>query len=179
MAQPTRKKRKRRPPQADAAPPPEQPSAIKRGYARGEERNQIIREGLEPLAPGERPGILTVAAAVALLCAIANVAAALFGSSLDDDGAMVSTASFSVVLVVAAIGMWFAKYWAVLGFQALLALQVMVTSIAAIFALATPDLLALPLIVVSVAGGWLFWKLVRVLARLQMPQRRPDRPPVI
>jgi uncharacterized iron-regulated membrane protein len=27
-------------------------------------------------------------------------------------------------------------------------------------------------------GGWLFWKLVRALARLQMPERRA-RPPVV
>jgi aspartokinase-like uncharacterized kinase len=27
-------------------------------------------------------------------------------------------------------------------------------------------------LVIVVPGGWLFWKLVRVLARLQMPERR-------
>ena len=44
--------------------PPARPASLARGYARGEARNQAIREGLEPLAPGERPRAVTVAALV-------------------------------------------------------------------------------------------------------------------
>src|SRR5690606_29470113 len=41
--------------------------ALRRGYARAEARNEAIRRQLEPLAPGERPGAVTVAAIVAAL----------------------------------------------------------------------------------------------------------------
>ena len=173
MGRRTRKKRVPREERVAATPD----SAIKRGYARGEERNQRIREELEPLAPGERPQAVTIAAIVALVLAVANTVAIAFGDSFES-GALVSNASFTVILLVAAAGMWKAKYWAVLGFQALLALQVTITTIAALFTLAGLDPIAIPLIVVSFLGGWLFWKLVRALARLQMPDRRP-KPPVI
>ena len=160
-----------------AAAAPDEPSALKRGYARGEERNQRIRDELEPLAPGERPGAVTVAAVVALVLGILNGVATALGETLDDD-ATVSNVGFSVILVVAAVGMWKARYWAVLGFEALLGIQVSLSIIAAMFARSVVE--ALVLVAAAVLGGWLFWKLVRALARLQMPERRPRRePPVI
>ena len=167
-----RKSRKR---EAEAAGPAGSDSAIKRGYARGEERNQAIREGLEPLAPGERPTAVTVAAIVALLLAIANGVATALGETIDND-ATFSNVAFSVILLVAAAGMWKAKYWAVLGFEALLGIQVTLSVIAAMFAATIIE--ALVLSVAALLGGWLFWKLVRAMARLQMPERRP-KPPVI
>jgi hypothetical protein len=136
-----------------------------------EERNQLIRDDLEPLAPGERPQAVTVAAIVALVLAILNTLAIFLGRTIDDDAA-VSSVGFSVILLVAAAGMWKAKYWAVLGFQALLGIQVVFTGLAGIFAIAGADLIGVPLLIAMVLGGWLFWKLVRALARLQMPERK-------
>jgi hypothetical protein len=167
-----RKSRKR---QSEASGAAKSESTIKRGYARGEERNQAIREGLEPLAPGERPTAVTVAAIVALLLAIANGVATALGETIDND-ATFSNVAFSVILLVAAAGMWKAKYWAVLGFEALLGIQVTLSVIAAMFAATVVE--ALVLSVAALLGGWLFWKLVRAMARLQMPERRP-KPPVI
>ena len=40
---------------------------MRRGYARGRERDERIREGLIPLGPGERPLPLKLAVALAAL----------------------------------------------------------------------------------------------------------------
>jgi hypothetical protein len=142
-----------------------------------EVRNQRIRDELEPLAPGERPDSVTVAAIVAFVLAILNGVATALGETISKD-ATGSSIIFSIVLLVAAIGMWRAKYWAVLGFQALLGLQIITFTFAAMFG-ATSVLAAVGLAAGAILGGWLFWKLVRALARLQMPERRPERPPVV
>ena len=169
-----RRSRKRR--AAPVTPAAASEPAIKRGYARSEERNQRVREELEPLAPGERPGAVTVAAVVAFVLAILNGVATALGETISD-GATTSSVIFSIVLLVAAIGMWRARYWAVLGFQALLGLQIITFTFAAMFG-ASSIVAGLALATGAVLGGWLFWKLVRALARLQMPERRP-RPPVV
>jgi hypothetical protein len=57
----------------------------------------------------------------------------------------------------------------VLGFEALLAFQILVTSLALVVA---STLAAAAGCVVSVAlSGWLFWKLVRVMTRIQAGER--------
>ena len=65
--------------------------------------------------------------------------------------------------------MWRGRYWAVLGFQALLAIQIIIC--AASLIVVNQWWAALVLVALMVLGGWLFWKLVRALARLQMPAR--------
>jgi hypothetical protein len=65
--------------------------------------------------------------------------------------------------------MWKAKYWAVLGFQALLTLQLIIAFLAL---LVVEDLWRAAVFVAIIGlGGWLFWKLIRAMARLQMPVR--------
>jgi hypothetical protein len=165
-----RRSRKRRKP--DAAPrPPAQRDAMKRGYARGEERNEQIRQSLEPLEPGQRPDAVTVAAVVAVVLVAANVGLALAGVEVSGrDPTVGSTVLQSVVLLVCAAGMWRAKYWAVLGFQALLGLSILLAALALL--VASGVLEAVVCLAIVGLGGWLFWKLVRALARLQMPERR-------
>ncbi len=69
------------------------------------------------------------------------------------------------------------RYWAVLGFEALLAFQVIVTSLALVVASTIPAAVGC---VLSIGlGGWLFWKLVRVMGRIQASEevrRRRGRP---
>jgi hypothetical protein len=78
---------------------------------------------------------------------------------------------FAALMAGAAWGMWHRRYWAVLGFEALLGITV---AIAALSLLVASNLAAVALCVVIIGlGGWLFWKLVRVMARLQAPERRP------
>ena len=68
-----------------------------------------------------------------------------------------------------ASGMYRRRYWAVLGFEALLAFQIIVTSLALVVASTIP---AAALCVVSIGlGGWLFWKLVRVMGRIAAGER--------
>lgn len=138
---------------------------------RSEAKNQAVREELEPLAPGERPRAVTVASIVAMLFAIGNlVALVLAGDSSDGDEGRMLTQSilFFVILVVAAIGMWFVKYWAVIGFQTILGLQIIVYSLSlTVVDNALVALLYLGLIILS---GVLFWFLIRAMARIQMPE---------
>jgi hypothetical protein len=141
------------------------------GYARGRQRDAEARAQLVPLAPGERPRAVTVAAVVALVMAAANVAAAIGGANLseDDNGAVAGTVFSTAILVVAGLGMWRAKYWAVLGFQIVLAFQIVLLSIALLRV--ERWWTALGVVVAIGLLGWLFWKLIRAMARLQMPER--------
>jgi len=154
-----------------AAPPvsPSSPPAP----SRTEARNAVVRAGLEPLAPGERPRAVTVAAGIALLMAAANVAAALAGGRLSGQNGdpVLFTVITTALLVVAGVGMLAARAWAVLGFQVVLGLQITIFSLA----LLRVEKLWLGAALAVLIGllGWLFWKLVRALARLQMPERRP------
>jgi hypothetical protein len=143
------------------------------GYAKAEERNERIRQSLEPLAPGERPGAVTIAAVVAALLGVANIVLALIGVEVDDEETPIGgTIVFAALMFVAAGGMWKAKYWAVLGMQALLALIILVFSL--LLTTAENWHSALIALAIVLAAGVLFWKLVKALARIQMPERRPS-----
>ena len=138
------------------------------GYARGRARDEEARARLVPLAPGERPVPVTIAAAVALLLGILNTAAIATGRTLAENSLLVSIA-FSVVLVVMAGGLWLVRYWAVLGFQALLTIQMVIFF--GILLLANDVWQVVTLGAGILLGGWLFWKLVGAMARIQMPAR--------
>jgi hypothetical protein len=118
-----------------------------------------------PLAPGERPAALLVAVAVAGVLAIGVVTSAATVHDLARHGGSLPGALFlAAVLAALGAGMYRRRYWAVLAFQALLAFQIIVTSLALVVASGAP---AAAVCLVSIAlGGWLFWKLVRVLARI-------------
>lgn len=138
----------------------------RRPPSRSELRNQAIREQLEPLAPGERPRAVMIAAVLAVLMAVANLVAWVLSD--DREGtATVQSLSVTAVLLVAASGMWHSKYWAVMGFQTLLALQAIVASLALVGAGSAVHALIL-LAIVAVTGS-MFWFLVRALARIQIP----------
>ena len=168
---------------ASATPPPPAPAAAPtrsddeqpaRGYARGRARDEAIRAELEPLAPGERPGVVTLAAVVALVFAAGNVLTALTGNDISGSAGnpVVTTAVTTALLLVAGIGMLARQYWAVLGFQTILGLQIVFLSLYVIGVQKWWQ--AIVCIVAIGLMGWLFWKLVRPMARLQMPTR-PSR----
>jgi len=151
----------------DGAPSPAVPHR-----SRSEERNAAVRATLTPLAPGERPWAVRIAAGLALFIGAGDLVEVVaggkvkFGSAHPGIGGIVA---FSVVMLVCAVGMWQLRYWAVLGFQAILALVILVFSLLLIRA---SNLLG---VIVALAviggGGWLFFKLVRVLSRLQLPRQ--------
>jgi hypothetical protein len=163
-----RSRKRRRAAQARPAAGGGQP----RARARAEERNARAREALAPLGAGERPQAVTVAAIVAALLAIANLVMFLAGyrvrGASNQTGGLVV---FEVLLVVAAIGMWRARYWAVMGFETLLGITILYASLSLVVASNWWGVLLCLAIVVP--AGFLFWKLIRAMARLQMPQRRP------
>jgi hypothetical protein len=143
---------------------------MRRGYARAEERNAEARAQLAPLAPGERPPALVAAAVVAALLGTANLVALIAGVEVEGkQPTTVGVLAFCVVMYVAAGGLWLARYWAVLGFEALLGLIVLFFSL---FLLRASNVLAV-VVCVAIIGvaGWLFWKLIRVMGRIQAPQR--------
>jgi multisubunit Na+/H+ antiporter MnhB subunit len=134
-------------------------------------RDDLARATLEPLGEDERPVALLVAVAVAVLLALGVVGGALTVHGLGSHGGSLSGGVFLAgVLALLAGGMYRRRYWAVLSFEALLAFQIIVTSLALVVA---STLLAAALCLVSVVlAGWLFWKLVRVMGRIQAQDRR-------
>lgn len=136
-----------------------------RGYARSEAKNAEVRATLEPLAEGERPWPLLAAIGLALFLAVAN----LVGTLLDDSVPLGGTLLFVAVMAMAIFGLWNQRAWAVLGFLALLGI---IAAFAMLSLLVANNLTAIVLCVV-VAGfcGTLFWKLIRVLGRIQAPPR--------
>jgi cyanophycinase-like exopeptidase len=75
----------------------------------------------------------------------------------------------TVLLCVMAYGMWRARYWAVLGMQTLLAITIIFASLGLVTA--TSAGAAVLLTAMILAGGTLFWFLVKAMARIQMPER--------
>ena len=164
-------KRSRRKP---SAANPQPPSRVPGTPSRSEERNEAVRQTLEPLPRGERPGAVTVAAVVALVMAVANIVAALLGEALGSN-ATSSTILSTAILLVCAGGMWFgARYWAVMGFMIVLVFQILVFCLALIRV--ERWWVGLLLLVAVGLMSWLFYKLIRALSRIQMPERPPARP---
>jgi hypothetical protein len=122
-----------------------------------------------PLAEGEYPPALGAAIVVCVVLAIAVVVGALSVHDLNRHGGSLPGAVFlAAVLCALGVGMYRHRYWAVLGFEALLAFQVIVTALALVVASTVKAAL---LCTVAIAlGGALFWKLVRVLGRIQAGQ---------
>lgn len=151
---------------------PSGPDRMKAGYARAEVKNQKARESLEPLEPGQRPTVVTVGAIFAGVVALifwSSTAVALTGVEVNGTrpniAQLVLTAA---VMSIMAVGMWRARYWAVLGFQMLLVLLI----IAAITGLVLAGTLLqfISTVVLSVGLSVLFWFMVKAMARIQMPR---------
>jgi hypothetical protein len=142
--------------------------------SRSEAKNAAVRAQLEPLDTGERPTAVTVGAVIATVLAIGNVVLYLAGVKVSGQKPTVQgIAGPTVIMAVCASGMWRAKYWAVLGMEALLGLVIIIFALL----LATAENLQAVLVSVAVMGlsGWLFWKLIKAMARIQMPQRPEPR----
>ena len=158
-----RRSRKRRP---EVAAPDER---MARGYARGRAKDAEARAALEPLAEGERPRAVTVAAVVALVIAVANLAG--FAAGWEIDGRQPGTGGFLVfeaLMLAMAWGLWNARYWAVLGFEALLGITLVIAGLGLLVA-SNWQAAVLSVGMIATAGP-LFWFLIRAMARIQMPR---------
>lgn len=140
--------------------------------AKTEARNAEIRARLRPLADDEHPTALKLAIGTCIVLALSNGALALSGYELqDENSSYVGVVLFEVILFLAAWGMYKHRYWAILGFQALLALTVLIAGLSVVVA---SNLWAVVLCLAVVGyGGYLFWAMIRVMARVQMPQAHP------
>ena len=128
-------------------------------------RDDIAREQLVPLREGERPLAVTIAAVVAGVLVVVYLVAFLVS-----DANVAAGLPFVIALAVAAVGMWKSRYWAVLGFQVILALT-LVNGLLFLLIKASGWGIVAGLVVVAAVGS-LFWFLVKALARIQMPERR-------
>jgi hypothetical protein len=152
----------------------EAPAAAPAGYARSRAKDEEARAALRPLRQGERPTAVTVGAIAATVLAVANLVALPFGYNPGEDtlspGSEISgTILTALVLGIVAYGMWRARYWGVLGMQTLLALTLVISSLALV--LANSWWAALLLVIIIAAAGTLFWFLIKAMARIQMPER--------
>jgi hypothetical protein len=137
--------------------------------SRTERRNAEIRAGLTPIAAGQRPGAIIAGTLVAGLIGLGQLVAFLAGMKIQGKTpASGGTIAFCFVMIVCALGMWRLWYGAVLGFMALLAIVVTLFSL---YLIEASNLLGLVVALAVIGGaGYLFFKLVRVLSRIQMPR---------
>jgi len=155
---------------AEAAPAESLPERMAR---RSEERNAAARAKLKPLERGERPTPVTVGAIVSVVFAAiftASAAIAAVGSVevSGDEPSPFGIALFAGALWIMAWGMWKARYWAVLGFQVLLLIVLVLAALGLVVVSTIPELLATLLLLAG--SGTLFYFMIRAMARIQMPR---------
>ncbi len=148
-----------------------EPAAAPKPPSRSERRDAAARANLKPIAPGERPWAVRIGALIALLVGAGDLIDVIAGGRITlgrSHAGIGGVVLFSVMMIVCAIGMWKMRYWAVLGFQAILAIVILIFSLLLIRA---SNLLGFAVaLVVVFGGGFLFYKLVRTLSRIQMPK---------
>lgn len=139
--------------------------------SRSERRDREAREALEPLADGERPGAVTVAAVVCtVLVALSVLGYALWDTFQDESRPdTIGVVAFVVTVGAMAYGLWRARYWAVLGFQATLVLVILAAGLGLISSLSI--LLAIGNLLLVAGAGALFFFMIKAMARIQMPTR--------
>jgi hypothetical protein len=137
-----------------------------------EERNRAAREALEPLPQDERPPVVTVGAVISGVIAASVVIAYLAGAEVNGERPpILQVIPSAVVMGVMSFGMWRARYWAVLGFQAILALLILAAALGLVSAGSAAQLVG-NLTLIAIAGS-LFYFMIKALARIQMPERAP------
>jgi hypothetical protein len=138
---------------------------------RYEERNAEARAKLEPLEQGQRPTAVTVGAiASAVLAIVFTVSAGLAVAGVEAGGREIKPLPiivFGIVLWSMTIGMWRARYWAVLGFQTVLLLVMLASAFGLV--VVNSVLQAVGTTVLLVGSGTLFYFMIRAMARIQMP----------
>jgi hypothetical protein len=159
---------------ATEPPKPRRPSgwSVPTGeeLTRSQRRDAEARANLKPLAPGERPPVIWISALLAGALGLANLIAWLAGDKIHGKHpAAGGIVIFSALMGACAVGLWRMWYGAVLGFMALLAIIGTLFSLYLVEASNALGFIVAPIIIV--VAGYLFFKLVRVLSRIQMPQR--------
>jgi hypothetical protein len=156
---------------AAAVRPPDEHEgdAMRRGYARARERNDALRASLRPLGPGERPLALRLAALLAAVLCVANLVLVATGAEIGGHRQVVAGLLFAAIMGAAAAGLWQRRYWAALGFEALLGCLLLWSALSLL--VASNLAAALLCLAVFAVAGPLFWFLIRVMARIQAGRR--------
>ncbi len=143
---------------------------------RYEERNAEARAKLEPLGEGERPTAVTVGAvASGVLAIIFTVSAGLAIAGVDAGGRDIKPVPiivFGLVLWAMTVGMWRARYWAVLGFETVLLLVMLASAFGLV--VVGSVLQAVGTTVLLAGSATLFYFMIRAMARIQMPSPPGD-----
>ncbi|MDQ8044670.1 MAG: thiamine phosphate synthase, partial [Patulibacter sp.] len=144
--------------------------------ASAEERNEAVRSELRPFAPGERPAPAAIASFLIAAIGLVNLLLLAIGyeprESLRTTDATVAQIVFGIAALGLSVGVWRLKAWALLITEALLGITALTTFGGLI--LANSFHAAIALVVAMLVAGWLFYRLVRVLARAQSPRHLPD-----
>jgi hypothetical protein len=166
------RKRKARGPDPPAEALEEQGASSEQRITRSELKNQEAREKLEPLATGERPTVVTVGAVISGLIALSVIGAYIFGATVNGDRPhFAQVAAPTLLMGVMAVGMWRARYWAVLGFQVVLVFLILGSALGLLQAVNVAQ--GIGRSVVLLASGTMFYFMVKAMARIQMPDRSP------
>ncbi len=141
-----------------------------RGYARGRAKDEAARAALKPLGQDERPLPVTIAAIIAFGLGAANFVSYIAGVEVQgDQPALLGIAIYSGLMFTVAYGCFRMRYWGVLGMEAVLALALVIFGV--LLTRAESAVALLIALAVIAGAGTLFWKLVKVMARIQMPER--------
>jgi hypothetical protein len=160
--------RKRRTRRAPAPPQAVEPAAAEPRRS----KDDLARERLVPLEEGERPLAVTIGAVLATGMAVSTLVLFALGVEVQgSDSRTPGTIVYALLMTGMAAGLWLSRYWAVLGLQTLLAFAIVIWSL--LLMKAETILGALLAVTVIAAAGTMFWFLVKALARIQMPDRRP------
>jgi len=155
------------PPAARATPAPKAGGgdAMKRGYAKAELKNIAAREALQPIGPENRPRIVLIACAWLLLACVSLVVSIVTADGDGVAGQRFGNALMLAVVLLAVWGTYRLRPWAILGAQTLFALAFVFTVLAAVFS--DKLLLSLGLAVSALITGWVFYRMINVMARVQ------------
>lgn len=133
-----------------------------------EERNAAVRATIRPLDAGERPGPLKVAVGVLVVLAVTNLLLMIPSDSVPGEA---NPAGRSVALAAILLGLaawiWSRAAGAVLIFEALL-IVTMLYAFLGLMTAANASAVVASALVLGLSAT-LFWKLIRVLARIQAP----------
>ena len=159
---------------AEPTSPADLAAAAEPPVSRSELKNQAAREELDPLEEGERPLVVTIGAVLSLLIAASIVIAWLAGvevqvgnTDIEERPSAFQVFPPAILFAVMGFGMLRSRYWAVLGFQAIMAI-IMIGAFITLIA-ATSIFQALSTLLVLAIAATLFWFTVKALARIQMP----------
>jgi hypothetical protein len=148
--------------------------AAEKPPSRSELKNAEARAKLEPLAPGERPRAVLVGAVVTAIVGVVNLVMYVAGAKIQGQRpAPAGILAFTGLMFAMAWGLWRARYWAVLGLEALLGIVLLIFSLFALRVESAADVLIS--VGVLIPSGALFWFLIKAMARIQMPERPGSR----